>query len=308
MCIFYKRKYTYMSNLNPSVLVCIDGSYLLYYTLFGAVNKWVAKSSLNAELLKNVDQENLVKLTSHKDFIELYEEQLIKRFETIYWIINTRIFKDIKFTDDPKIFLCLDSPLKDNWRMQIFSEYKQHRKIIAQKFDVRDTFAYGMSVLLNKIDINKYFGIKVVKVHSAEGDDIIATINTKIDATYKFIIASDNDFLQLPANVKQFNLEGKEVKPEPYKDLPVNGRQYLLAKILTGDKSDNIPQVFPRCGYASAMKLVLNPAELKEKLKNDPAAMEQFRLNQKLIDFKNIPEELIESILQIVNAENTEVL
>jgi 5'-3' exonuclease len=76
------------------------------------------------------------------------------------------------------------------------------------------------------------------------------------------------------------------------------GKQYLLSKILTGDASDNIPQVFPRCGYATAMKLVLKPEELKEKLKNDPAALEQFRLNQKLIDFKNIPESLTESIMQ----------
>lgn len=297
-----------MSNLNPNVLVSIDGSYLLYYTLFGAANRWVAASSLNAELLENVEQDNLIKLTTHKSFTDLYEEQLIKRFETIYWIINTRIFKDIKFTDDPKIFLCLDSPLKDNWRLKLYPEYKQHRKIIAQKFDVRDAFAYGMDILLNKIDINKYFGIKIVKVHAAEGDDIIATINTRIDATYKFIIASDNDFLQLSGNIRQFNLEGKEIVPEPYKDAAVNNKQYLLAKILTGDKSDNIPQVFPRCGYSTAMKYVLNPDILKEKLKNDPAALEQFRLNQKIIDFKNIPVELTESILQVVNAENTEVL
>jgi len=297
-----------MVELNPTVLVSIDGSYLIYYSLFGAVNKWKDASSLNAELLENVDQENLLKLTTRKDFTDLFEEQLIKRFETIYWILNTRIFKDIKFTEDPKIFLCLDSPLKDNWRMQLYPEYKQQRKIAPQKFNVRDTFAYGMDVLLNKIDINKYFGIKIVKIHAAEGDDIIATINTKLSATYKFIIASDRDFLQLPDNVRQFNLEGKEVKPEEHKDTIPTGKQYLLAKILTGDTSDNIPQVFPRCGYATAMKLVKQPEVLKEKLKNDPAALEQFRLNKKLIDFSHIPESLIESIMQELGANNLEVI
>jgi 5'-3' exonuclease len=297
-----------MSDLNPTVIVSIDGSYLIYYSLFGAVNKWIAASTLNAELLENVDQENLLKLTTKKDFTDLFEEQLIKRFETVYWILNTRIFKDIKFTEDPKIYLCLDSPLKDNWRMLLYPEYKQQRRVAKQQFNVRDAFAYGMDILLNKIDINKYFGIKVVKVSSAEGDDIIATINTKLDATYKFIIASDRDFLQLPCNVRQFNLEGKEVKPEEYKDMLPTGKQYLLSKILTGDTSDNIPQVFPRCGYKTAMKLVMNPNELKEKLKNDPTAMEQFKLNQKLIDFKNIPDVLTESILKEIGIDNLQVI
>jgi 5'-3' exonuclease len=297
-----------MSNLNPDVLVSIDGSYLIYYSLFGAFNKWLEASSLNKSLVENVTQDNLPKLTQYKDFVDLFEEQLIKRFETVYWIINTRIFKDIKFTEDPKIYLCLDSPLKDNWRMELFSEYKQQRRIAPQKFNVKDAFNYGLEVLLNKIDIGKYFSIKVVKVHAAEGDDIIATINTKLQSTYKFIIASDRDFLQLTDNVRQFDLTGKEIFPEPYKEVKVSNRQYLLSKILTGDSSDNIPQVFPRCGYATAMKLVLNPDALKEKLKNDPIALTQFKLNQKLIDFKNIPEVLTESILQEINAKNVEIL
>ena len=72
-----------MAELNPTVLVTIDGSYLIYYSLFGAANKWVAANSLNAELLENVTQDNLPKLTTRKDFTDIFEEQLIKRFETI---------------------------------------------------------------------------------------------------------------------------------------------------------------------------------------------------------------------------------
>jgi 5'-3' exonuclease len=64
-----------------------------------------------------------------------------------------------------------------------------------------------------------------------------------------------------------FDLQGKEIRPEMYNDVSVSGKHYLLAKILTGDTSDNIPQVFNRCGYKTAMKLVLNPEELKMRLK-----------------------------------------
>lgn len=296
-----------MAILNPEVLVSIDGSYLIYYSLFGAFNKWKEQSP-NKIVLENMTQDNLCKLTCYDDFINLFEEQLIKRFETIYWIIKTRIFKDIKFTADPKVFLCLDSPLKDNWRMQIFDGYKQHRKDIDKKFDVKDAFNFGLEVLLNKIDIEKYFGIKVIKVKSAEGDDIIATINTKINATYKFIIASDKDFLQLSSYVRMFDLTGKEVKPEAYKDIEPTGKQYLLAKILTGDVSDNIPQVFNRCGYATAIKLVLNPNELKRKLQEDANALAQFRINSKIIDFKNIPEDLSKLILEEVDKNSLDIL
>lgn len=293
-----------MSNLNPDVLVSIDGSYLIYYALFGAFNQWI-KDPLNQKIIENPDQHNLPKITQYNSFINLYEEKLIHRFEVIYWIINKKIFKDLKFTNDPKIFLCLDSPLKDNWRMQIYEEYKQQRKTIPQKFHVRDAFAYGMNVLLNKININKYFGIKVLKVNGAEGDDIIATVNMKIPAEYKFIIASDKDYLQLSDNIRMFDLTGKEIRPEPYKDTAVTGKQYLLSKILTGDSSDNIPQVFPRCGYKTAMKLVMNPEELKLRLKNDPSALEIFKINSKLIDFRYIPEQLTESIIKEINIDNS---
>jgi 5'-3' exonuclease len=296
-----------MSQLSPEVLVSIDGSYLIYYSLFGAFNKW-ADSSVNSHVLENVQQDDLPKLTQYKDFTDKFEDQLVKRFETIYWIINTRIFKDLKFTNDPKIFLCLDSPLKDNWRMKVYKEYKQQRKVAIQKFNVRDAFSYGMNVLLNKIDINKYFGIKVVKLMGAEGDDIIATINTKIPAEYKFIIASDKDFLQLSDNIRMFDLCGKQIVPEEFNGMKVSGKRYLLAKILTGDTSDNIPQVFNRCGYKTAMKLVLNQDELKMRLKNDPIAFERFKMNSKLIDFKNIPETLTESILQEINDGSLELL
>lgn len=296
-----------MSKLNPEVLVSIDGSYLIYYSLFGAFRKWSENSEYKG-ILENVEQDNLPKITQYQDFINTYEEYLVKRFETIYWIINTRIFKDLKFTQDPKVFLCLDSPLKDNWRMEVYSEYKQQRKLVPQKFNVRDAFSYGMDILLNKIDINKYFGIKVLKVHAAEGDDIIATINTKIPSEYKFIIASDKDFLQLSGNIRMFNLEGKEIFPPEHKDNAVTGKQYLLSKILTGDVSDNIPQVFNRCGYDTAMKLVLNPEVLKEKLKNDPIALEKFKTNAKLIDFKYIPEILSESILKEINLDSLDSL
>jgi 5'-3' exonuclease len=79
--------------------------------------------------------------------------------------------------------------------------------------------------------------------------------------------------------------------------MPVSAKQYLFAKILMGDDSDNINQVFPRCGYQTAMKYVLNTDYLKEKLQGDAAAKKQFAINNKIINFENIPQDLQQLII-----------
>jgi len=76
----------------------------------------------------------------------------------------------------------------------------------------------------------------------------------------------------------------------------------LYIKILTGDKSDNIPGCFRRCGTKTALKLIHNPLLLKEKLDNDINAKMQYQLNSQLIDFSNIPKELLDSINIHINA------
>ena len=108
------------------------------------------------------------------------------------------------------------------------------------------------------------------------------------------MIASDKDYLQLE-NVTQMTLEGKQVMIEqPYPDLCVlTPRTYLLAKIITGDVSDNITQVFNRVGYKTAIKKYVNDIDfLTESLKNDQVACEKFKRNARLIDFNKIPNKI----------------
>ena len=65
-------------------------------------------------------------------------------------------------------------------------------------------------------------------------------------------------------------------------------------KILCGDKSDNIPQCFSKCGEKTALKLIQNPELLKEKL-TDPIIYKQYQNNKLLIDFSMIPTDLHDS-------------
>ena len=70
-----------------------------------------------------------------------------------------------------------------------------------------------------------------------------------------------------------------------------------------GDKSDNIQQVFTKCGPKTALKLVKDKDELRKRLNESQDASKQFLLNKKIISFKEIPKELTDAIIEKVNIE-----
>ena len=90
--------------------------------------------------------------------------------------------------------------------------------------------------------------------------------------TNVIIIANDHDYLPLldSPNVRLLNLKSKNnelcLPVNTVTDRQMTGEEYLQFKILVGDKSDNIPSVFKRCGKKTAMKLVADPTKLQERL------------------------------------------
>ena len=60
---------------------------------------------------------------------------------------------------------------------------------------------------------------------------------------------------------------------------------------MTGDKSDNIPQVFKKCGIKTAIKCWDNKEFFNDKMK-DNDTKNNYERNRKLIDFNNIPKKL----------------
>ena len=68
-----------------------------------------------------------------------------------------------------------------------------------------------------------------------------------------------------------------------------NVEKYLFCKCLMGDKSDNIPSAFPKCGQKTADKCWNSLEFLNKKIFN-LGNTEQFKQNKLLIDFNNIPE------------------
>ena len=60
-----------------------------------------------------------------------------------------------------------------------------------------------------------------------------------------------------------------------------------------GDSSDNIPSVFPKCGVKTAQKCVEDLEFFKKKMDNNPEYYAQYELNKNLVDFNNIPQQLV---------------
>ena len=147
------------------------------------------------------------------------------------------------------------------------------RKLVKRSYKLYNIMDYIRDVIFKEENVEGRFGYHFIKVPGAEGDDVIATtlLNFKDRYSNIMLIASDHDYLQIDG-IAQFNLEGKQI----VRDLGgtiVSAPEYLLGKILMGDKSDNICQVFKKCGPKTALKLVKDKEMLKDlsnnqKLKN----------------------------------------
>ena len=107
------------------------------------------------------------------------------------------------------------------------------------------------------------------------------------------------DYLQLNApNVDLYNLAYKNIALK--KSSTGNPKTDLEIKIIMGDKSDNIPSVFPKCGPKTALKCIEDPEFFKKKMDNNPEYYKQYELNKKLVDFNNIPQNLIEEFMETI--------
>ena len=148
----------------------------------------------------------------------------------------------------------------------------------------------------------------------AEGDDVIASIiqSDFVRKRYRWVIliSSDHDFCQLhrPENhLRQFSMDGEEVTCQyKYKRnnrnvvAPISADMAMMLKIITGDKSDNIPGIKQRLGICTAYKLLSEgdgKKNLQDLLDKDPAVKVAFNRNRKLIAFSEIPVKLQQEIV-----------
>lgn len=201
------------------------------------------------------------------------------------------------------------------WRREVFPLYKAGRKKAREQsgFDWKLIFE-----TLSKIrdEIDQYFPYKVVNVHGAEADDIIAVLaewsqtndlkneNPFMEGDPKpfLVISGDHDFIQLQRykNVKQFSpIQKKYVKPD------TTPERYVLEHTIRGDKGDGIPNAFSAddCLVNGVKQKSISTKKLEgwlndpTTLPNDDEFVTRYNRNKVLVDFRYIPENLKNEIV-----------
>lgn len=185
--------------------------------------------------------------------------------------------------------LCFDG--KNTWRRTVFPNYKFKRS----KSDPGDRTA--IASLSNGYRESTTY--PVVFDDRAEADDAIAII-ARLSPVPCVIVSADKDFFQLHGPmVRQYDPRSKtflkcELTPE----------SFLEDKIIRGDQSDSIPNVFSDddvfvFGVRQTISSRGRIAEFRKKIAHGLSGKDKHRYdrNRTLIDFSTIPPEVESSIV-----------
>ena len=139
-----------------------------------------------------------------------------------------------------RTIVCFDFG-KSHYRMDMHEEYKGTRKKPKEEEEIKKYEAFF--AVLN--DLPDQLDEEVLKFRGVEADDLLAWITQNVSDRYDhtWIVSSDKDLIQLvDDNVSIFNIFGrKEVtKQSLFDDLGLVPSEFMLSRIIEGDKSDNI--------------------------------------------------------------------
>lgn len=289
--------------------IFIDASYFIFFRLHAFKNWW---------LLSHPEMnENETKKETDVWFDPETNPEFAQRFEKLFVEKLREIPRKLGFTKKNKIpyhiFVGKDCRRNDIWRMKHYPEYKGKRpsaeiegkyfQIVYQKKLFEKAFETEADTENNKC---------ILEYPSLEADDVIALSvkhllklnESETNNNYTcYIITSDMDYMQLcHPQVYIYDLRYKDLKsknPAYYDASQVN--EMFLIKRICGDKSDNIPAVFTKCGRVAAKKLATlseeeRICELSKKGGDD--ALTQYNLNNLLMNFDCIPYDLSQGFIQ----------
>ena len=293
-------------KMQKKFLVVIDGSYFEYVNLFASVKTFTEKYPEDASYwikpADECDQKNLPNILNCDTYKKCLKQQVMWKLESVEDVVKSNFQAEVDECDEIDIVFAMDDKLSHSFRKTLYPEYKAHRALVKRQFQLQPIKDYIVDVIFKELDVEHEHGYHLVKVEGAEGDDVIATTIMRLRDNYvgMVLIASDHDFLQIDG-LREFDLFGKEAKRDLGGEI-VSAKDYLVGKILMGDRSDNIQQVFLRCGPKTALKWTKDKDALKKTLKEDHSLAARYLLNKKMIDFNSIPPELSDKILESVNA------
>ena len=196
-----------------------------------------------------------------------------------------------------RTIVCFDFG-KSYYRMNMHEEYKGTRKKPQEEEEIKkyEDFFAVLNSLPEELDE------EVLKFRGVEADDVLAWITQNVSDRYDhtWVVSSDRDLYQLvDENISIFNIFGrKEVTLQTLtQDFDVTPSEYMLSRIIEGDKSDNIlgiEGIGPKRAQALArehktLDKLLDALPIKGRSKyiqNLNAGHDQLVRNEKLINLK----------------------
>ena len=239
---------------------------------------------LNQVMISNL----MIQVGGNKD-VDL-DENLFR-----HMILNSLRSNRTKFNEKyGELVICCDD--KNFWRKDIFPYYKANRKKNRDQSGIDWSTVFNT---LNKVrdEIETFFPYKVIKVETAEADDVIGTLVKYNHDEPVLILSGDKDFIQLHKyrNVTQYSPITKKF---------VNGidpDEYLYEHILKGDVSDGVPNVLSvdntftdglRQKPLGKKKIAEWAGPMCEQFLPNDEVRRNYQRNKKLIDLKESPKEL----------------
>jgi len=211
-----------------------------------------------------------------------------------------KYFNILEYNSEYDVSLLYAKDSKRLWRRKrIFKEYKSQRKGVRSKSTVDFKLVY---YIFDKIwdKLKETLPHRFVETENAEVDDIIyRTIIKEYDNFDEFeIISTDGDFVQLMKfpKVRIYN-------PKKYEYVKMSDPKFeLFEKIIRGDKSDNIPNIFSNSRQHRQPPIKTDKINnwyknydtlFKDFISNESKTVkENFIRNKKLIDMSLLPEDI----------------
>lgn len=203
---------------------------------------------------------------------------------------------------------------KNYWRRKLYPYYKANRKKAREASDIDWNTIFECFNLIRE-ELNQYFPYRVLRIDTAEADDIISTLVHQngvylmsSGAPKILILSGDKDFIQLQkfANVKQYD-------PVRKKYISTNNPEvYLKEHIMKGDSGDGVPNFLSADDVfiSSIRQKPVRQKSLDSWVANnkpedfcDDAMLRGYKRNEALIDLSKIPDDIKGAILTQYTAQ-----
>ena len=246
---------------------------------------------------------NLMAQMSRVSFQKGNQQGIANKEMVRYMVCNSIKGYIRKFGNEYGKDLVLACDSGNPWRRDFFPQYKASRKTSREE-STNDWDNLFNLIWEIKEELKDNFPYKVIAIDNAEADDIIATI-VKMQTEDKYLIISgDKDFKQLQkySNVSQYSPIQKHMVVED------NPTRYLHEQIIKGDRSDGIPNILSADDVfiTKTKQSPITKKKLEEwsQIDDIPLGSETkkyYNRNKKLIDLDQIPNAMVESIINSFN-------